>query len=129
MSTAVAFGASASYGSFARLARVPLVAAVALVPWLLMLAARHETPWVVLDLAEFSALLWLDALVRRRSTGAAWAGAAAALLLAGDALADVAFAGPGHEVLTALAMAGGVELPLAAVCVLLGRGFAVRAAA
>ncbi|MFI6155953.1 hypothetical protein ACIBCA_25095 [Kitasatospora sp. NPDC051170] len=128
MSTALAFGAPASYVPSARLARVPLVAAVALVPWLLMLAARHETPWVVLDLAEFSVLLWLDALVRRRSAGAAWVGTAAALLLAGDALVDVAFAGPGHEVLAALAMAGCVELPLAAVCVLLGRtGFTASA--
>ncbi|MFJ9695461.1 hypothetical protein [Kitasatospora sp. NPDC101183] len=120
MSTAVAFGGPVPVASGARLARVPLAAAVALVPWLLVLAARHETPWVVLDLVEFSVLLWLDALVRRRSSAASWVGAAAALLLAGDALADIALAGPGHEVLAALAMAGGVELPLAAVCLVLG---------
>ncbi|MFJ8624178.1 hypothetical protein ACIRD3_15195 [Kitasatospora sp. NPDC093550] len=110
-----------------RFARVPVTAAVALLPWLAVLAVCHETPWVVLDLVEFSALLSLDALLRRRSPAALWAGAAVALLLTGDALADIACAGPGYAVLAALVMAGCVELPLAAVCLLLGRDAAGRA--
>ncbi|MFI2608687.1 hypothetical protein [Kitasatospora sp. NPDC018619] len=110
----------------ARFARVPALAAVALLPWLGVLAVCHETPWVVLDLTEFAALLSLDALLRRRSPAALWAGAAVALLLAGDALADIACAGPGHAVLAALVMAAGVELPLAVLCLRLGRDAAAR---
>ncbi|MFF7988319.1 hypothetical protein ACFZDG_00810 [Kitasatospora xanthocidica] len=110
-----------------RFARVPAMAAVALLPWLAVLAVGHQTVWVVLDLVEFSALLSFDALLRRRGPAALWAGAAVALLLTGDALADIACAGPGHAVLAALVMAGFVELPLAAVCLLLGRDAAVRA--
>ncbi|WP_051829911.1 MULTISPECIES: hypothetical protein [Streptomyces] len=110
-----------------RFARVPAMAAVALLPWLAVLAVCHETPWVVLDLVEFSALLSLDALLRRRSPAALWAGAAVALLLTGDALADIACAGPGHAVLAALVMACCIELPLAVVCLLLGPDAAVRA--
>ncbi|MFB7910052.1 hypothetical protein ACFXPX_33895 [Kitasatospora sp. NPDC059146] len=104
-----------------RFQRLPRLAAFGLLPWLMVLAVNHETPWVVLDLAEFAALLSLDALLRRRSPAALWAGAVVALLLAGDALADIACAGPGHAVLAALVMACCVELPLAAVCLLLGR--------
>ncbi|WP_051709401.1 hypothetical protein [Streptomyces sp. NRRL S-350] len=110
-----------------RLARVPAMAAVALLPWLAVLAVDHETPWVVLDLVEFSALLSLDALLRRRSPAALWASAAVALLLTADATADIACAGPGHAVLAALVMAACVELPLAVACLLLGRDAAAPA--
>ncbi|MFE6056031.1 hypothetical protein ACFQ6N_35245 [Kitasatospora sp. NPDC056446] len=131
MSTAVLtarpLGTAAPFVLPERFARVPAMAAVALLPWLAILAACHETPWVVLDLVEFSALLSLDALLRRRSAAALWAGAAAAVLLTGDALADIACAGPGHAVIAALVMACCVELPLAAVCLLLGRDAALRA--
>ncbi|MFH9348243.1 hypothetical protein [Kitasatospora sp. NPDC017646] len=104
-----------------RFRRLPRLAALGLLPWLTVLAVNHEAPWVVLDLAEFAALLSLDALLRRRSAAAPWLGGVVALLLAGDALVDIAFAGPGHAVLAALVMACCVELPLAAVCLLLGR--------
>ncbi|MQS12128.1 hypothetical protein F7Q99_07425 [Streptomyces kaniharaensis] len=128
MSTAVLAGRPASIPFVlpARFERVPVMAAVALLPWLGVLAVCHETPWVVLDLLEFSALLSLDALLRRRSAAARWAGGAVALLLAGDALADIACAGPGHAVLAATVMALCVELPLSAVCLLLGRAAASR---
>ncbi|MFE4518263.1 hypothetical protein ACFRMQ_29255 [Kitasatospora sp. NPDC056783] len=132
MSTATALAARpaarpvSGYVLPARCAKLPLMAAVALLPWLGVLAVSHETPWVVLDLVEFAALLTLDALLRRRDAGALWAGAAAALLLTGDALADIACAGPGHAVLAALVMACCIELPLAAVCLLLGREAALR---
>ncbi|MER7842820.1 hypothetical protein ABTZ03_02590 [Kitasatospora sp. NPDC096077] len=104
-----------------RFRQVPRLAAFGLLPWLMLLAVGQQTPWVVLDFTEFAALLSLDALLRRRSAAAVWAGGAVALLLAGDALADLACAGPGHAVLAAVVMACCVELPLAAVCLLLGR--------
>ncbi|MFJ6616123.1 hypothetical protein ACIQOW_00875 [Kitasatospora sp. NPDC091335] len=127
MSTAVLAPRAASpYVLPARFARVPVLAAVALLPWLAVLAVCHETPWVVLDLTEFAALLSLDALLRRRSAAALWAGAAVALLLTGDALADIACAGPGPAMLAALVMAFCIELPLAVVCLRLGRDAAVR---
>ncbi|MFE4975620.1 hypothetical protein ACFRAR_26405 [Kitasatospora sp. NPDC056651] len=112
---------ASGYALPARCAKLPAMAAVTLLPWLGVLAVCHETPWVVLDLVEFAALLTLDALLRRRDAGALWAGAAVALLLTGDALADIACAGPGTAMLAALVMACCVELPLAAVCLLLGR--------
>ncbi|MFF2149324.1 hypothetical protein [Kitasatospora sp. NPDC058190] len=120
MTIAVVSGAPA-YVLPERLRQAPRLAAVALLPWLMILAVNHETPWVVLDLLEFAGLLSLDALLLRRSPAALWAGAAVALLLVGDALVDIAFAGPGHAVLAALVMAFCVELPLAVVCLLLGR--------
>ncbi|MFI9364659.1 hypothetical protein ACIG5E_26940 [Kitasatospora sp. NPDC053057] len=120
MSVAVVSGASA-YVLPEQLRKLPRLAAFGLLPWLMVLAVNHETPWVVLDLAEFAALLSLDALLRRRSAAAPWLGGVVALLLAGDALVDIAFAGPGHAVLAALVMACCVELPLAAVSLLLGR--------
>ncbi|MGW2375886.1 hypothetical protein [Kitasatospora sp. NPDC001683] len=120
MSIAVFSGAPA-YVLPERLRQLPRLAAFALLPWLLVLAVNHETPWVVLDLAEFAALLSLDALLRRGSAAARWPGGVAALLLAGDALVDITCAGPGHAVLAALVMACCIELPLAAVCLLLGR--------
>ncbi|MGW3045175.1 hypothetical protein ACWC9T_35205 [Kitasatospora sp. NPDC001159] len=126
MSIAVISTGAPAYVLLERFGRVPRMAAVALLPWLMVLAVNHETPWVVLDLLEFAGLLSLDALLLRRSTAALRAGAAVALLLAGDALVDITFAGPGHAVLAALVMAFCVELPLAVVCLLLGRE-AIRA--
>ncbi|MFE2720935.1 hypothetical protein [Kitasatospora sp. NPDC059327] len=101
--------------------RVPALAALALLPWLAVLAVCHETAWVALDLCELTALLRLDALLRRRSPAALRPAWVVALLLAGDALADIGTAGPGLPLLAALVMAGCVELPLAALCLALGR--------
>lgn len=105
-----------------RAERVPTLAALALLPWLAVLAVCHETAWVVLDLFELAALLWLDALLRRRSPAVHLPAAAIALLLAGDALADIGTAGSGLPLLAALVMALGVELPLAVLCLALARG-------
>ncbi|WP_395296283.1 hypothetical protein ACF9IK_24710 [Kitasatospora hibisci] len=107
--------------------RLPAVAAAALLPWLVVLAVCHETAWVALDLGELAALLRLDALLRRRSPAAFPAACAVAVLLTGDALADVGTAGHGLPLLAALVMAGCVELPLAALCLALGRLEAARA--
>ncbi|WP_405359746.1 hypothetical protein OG535_13000 [Kitasatospora sp. NBC_00085] len=101
--------------------RVPAFAALALLPWLAVLAVGHETSWVVLDLLELAALISLDALLRRRSRAAIRPACAVAPLLAGDALADVGTAGTGLPLLAAVVMAGCVELPLAALCLALGR--------
>ncbi|AUY51853.1 hypothetical protein [Streptomyces sp. CB01881] len=101
--------------------RVPAFAALALLPWLAVLAVSHEIPWVVLDLLELAALLSLDALLRRRSPAAILPACAVALLLAGDALADIGTAGTGLPLLAAVVMAGCIELPLAALCLALGR--------
>ncbi|MBD0690580.1 hypothetical protein [Streptomyces sp. CBMA123] len=120
MSIAVVAGAP-GYALPERFRKLPRLAALGLLPWLMVLAVNHETPWVVLDLVEFATLLSLDTLLRRHSAAAPWLGGAAALLLAGDALADIACAGPGHAVTAALMMACCVELPLAGVCLLLGR--------
>ncbi|MFF1793804.1 hypothetical protein ACFVXQ_06155, partial [Kitasatospora sp. NPDC058263] len=79
--------------------QVPALAALALLPWLAVLVLCHETVWVVLDLGELSALLWLDALLRRRSPAALGPACVVALLLAGDALADVGTAGRGLPLL------------------------------
>ncbi|MFJ3788269.1 hypothetical protein [Kitasatospora sp. NPDC090091] len=107
--------------------RLPAVAATALLPWLVVLAVCHETAWVALDLGELAALLRLDALLRRRSPAALPAACAVAVLLTGDALADVGTAGQGLPLLAAVVMAGCVELPLAALCLALGRRSAARA--
>ncbi|MEV0531799.1 hypothetical protein [Kitasatospora sp. NPDC050463] len=101
--------------------RVPALAALALLPWLAVLVACHETAWVALDLAELTALLGLDTLLRRRSPAAFGSACVVALLLAGDALADIGTAAPGLPLLAALVMACCVELPLAVLCLALGR--------
>ncbi|MFB7619565.1 hypothetical protein [Kitasatospora sp. NPDC056181] len=101
--------------------RVPAFAALALLPWLAVLAVGHETPWVVLDLLELASLLSLDGLLRRRSPAAVLPAGAVALLLTGDALADIGTAGTGLPLLAAVVMAGCIELPLAALCLALGR--------
>ncbi|WP_406198373.1 hypothetical protein OH807_14215 [Kitasatospora sp. NBC_01560] len=107
--------------------RVPALAALALLPWLVVLAVGHETAWVALDLVELAALLSLDAQLRRRSPAAIRSACLVAVLLTGDALADIATAGPGLPLLAAVVMAGCIELPLAALCVALGRRAAARA--
>ncbi|MFF2038931.1 hypothetical protein ACFVVX_00760 [Kitasatospora sp. NPDC058170] len=117
-----AAAAPAGPAPLTRTERVPALAALALLPWLAVLAVCHETAWVVLDLFELAALLWLDALLRRHSAAASVPAAAIALLLAGDALADIGTAGSGLPLLAALVMALGVELPLAVLCLALARG-------
>ncbi|MEV7779069.1 hypothetical protein [Kitasatospora sp. NPDC088351] len=126
MSTAVLTARPAALP--ARAEKVPALAALALLPWLAVLAVCHETAWVVLDLLELSALLRLDALLRRRSPAALRPAVAVALLLAADALADIGTAESGLPLLAALVMACCVELPLAALCLVLGRAAAARAA-
>ncbi|CAN3980548.1 hypothetical protein KPATCC21470_3189 [Kitasatospora purpeofusca] len=100
--------------------QVPALAAFLLLPWTALLVAAGDTAWAAFDLCELAALLRLDAGLRRRGAAAAGPAAVVALLLAGDALVDIATALPGQETLAALIMAGCAELPLAALCLALG---------
>lgn len=107
--------------------------AAALVPWMWMLAAtmpssavvaNWSTAWVGLDAMEAAALLGTGVLYvrgdRRYGLGAAVTGT----LLIVDAWFDVTTATPGPGRTAAIALAAGVELPLAALCaVLAGRAF------
>jgi hypothetical protein len=100
--------------------RLPGAAAVALLPWLVLLVACGEDiGWIVLDALEFTALLTADRLLRHGHRAAGPAAAVAALLLTADALVDVRTAAPGAELSTALAMALLAELPLAVACLML----------
>ena len=103
-------------------ARLPGAAALALLPWLVVLiACGEDTAWIVLDALEFTFLLAADRLLRRGHRAAGPAAAVAALLLTADALADVRTAAPGTELSVALAMALLAELPLAVACLTLAR--------
>ncbi|WP_371481654.1 hypothetical protein [Kitasatospora sp. NBC_00315] len=115
--------------------RLPGAAALALLPWLVVLiACGEDTAWIVLDALEFVFLAAADRLLRRGHRAAAPAAAVAALLLTADALVDVRTAAPGTELSVALAMALLAELPLAVACLTpawaalraTGRGRAVR---
>ncbi|MET9613495.1 hypothetical protein [Kitasatospora indigofera] len=101
--------------------RLPGPAALALLPWLVVLASCGETWWVVLDTLEFGALAATHVLLGHRARSARRTAAGAAVLLCADALADVGTAAPGVALASALAMALCVELPLAAACVLVAR--------
>ena len=113
--------------------------AAALVPWMWMLAAtmpstavvsNWSAAWVGLDAMEAAALLGTGVLLVRRDPRHGLCAAAAGTLLAVDAWFDVMTATPGAERTVAIALAAGVELPLAALCaVLAARASAFRGAA
>ncbi|MES9606677.1 hypothetical protein [Actinomadura sp. NPDC000929] len=102
--------------------------AAALVPWMCMLAAtmpstatvsNWSAAWVGLDAMEAAALLGTGVLLVRRDPRHGLAAAAAGALLAVDAWFDVTTSAPGAERTVAIALAAGVELPLAALCAVL----------
>ncbi|WP_242585132.1 hypothetical protein [Streptomyces sp. MST-110588] len=103
-------------------------AGLALLPWMGYLAATlppaQAAAWVALDTMEAACLLSAGGRLLRGEPGHGTGAGLAAVLLTVDACVDVATAGPGAELLTALAMAVAAELPLAALCAAL----AVRAA-
>ncbi|GGV05900.1 hypothetical protein GCM10010495_17360 [Kitasatospora herbaricolor] len=107
--------------------RLPGPAALALLPWLAVLAACGETWWVVLDTLEFGALAATHVLLTHPARSARRTAAGAAVLLCADALADVVTAAPGVALASALVMALCVELPLAAACLLVARAGAPAA--
>lgn len=113
-------------------AYVLVACGLALVPWLVVLAAtlpptasgaHWAVAWVGLDTMEAAGLVTTGVLMLRRRPLRAVSAAATAMLLAVDAWFDVATS-TGSQFAVAVAMAVTAELPLAAVCTLL----AVRAA-
>ncbi|MFJ3948810.1 hypothetical protein ACIPXV_01880 [Streptomyces libani] len=103
--------------------RILTGAGLILLPWLGYLAGTlppaEAVAWIALDALEAVALLATGTrLLRGVSRHRAPAAAAAVLLLA-DACLDLATAAPGTELATAVAMALGAELPLAALCAVL----------
>ncbi|MFF4800034.1 hypothetical protein ACFY1U_16755 [Streptomyces sp. NPDC001351] len=111
---------------------------VALLPWLVVLAkglpatttaAHWNTAWVGLDSLEATGLIATGLLAARGHPLHALTASATATLLVADAWFDTMTAAPGGDQLSALAMAFGAELPLAALCGALAvRGLARRTA-
>jgi hypothetical protein len=102
-----------------------LVLGVALVPWTILLAltlpARHGThhydvAWTGFDLGLAAALLATAVGAARQAPWLQGAAVAAATLLVCDAWFDVLSSISTRELLTALALALFVELPVAAAC-------------
>ena len=103
-------------------AHLLVLASLAMIPWLAYLAAtlpattsaaHWDAVWVGLDTAEAAGLLATGLLLRRHDPRGSLTAAATATLLAVDAWFDCGTAAPCAERLIALAMAGGLELPLA----------------
>ncbi|MFD0621842.1 hypothetical protein ACFQ2K_50675 [Streptomyces sanglieri] len=98
---------------------------LALLPWLYVLAtgllatataAHWPVAWVGLDALETLGLIATGLLAARGDRRHALAAAATATLLVVDAWFDTTTAAPGGDFATAVAMALGAELPLAALC-------------
>ncbi|MEU3513844.1 hypothetical protein ABZ770_00805 [Streptomyces sp. NPDC006654] len=96
-----------------------------LLPWLYVLAtglpatataAHWPVAWVGLDALEALGLIATGLLAARGDRRHALAAAATATLLAVDAWFDTTTAAAGGDFATAVAMALGAELPLAALC-------------
>jgi len=99
---------------------------LALLPWLVVLAtgvlfdtARESLTWVGLDGLEAVGLVTTGLLVLWRDPRRTLAAAATAALLLADAWFDTTTATPGADLISALAMAVGAELPLAVLCAIL----------
>jgi hypothetical protein len=101
---------------------------LALIPWLFVLAAglpssttasHWSTAWVGFDGLEALGLITTGVLLNRRDPRRCLAAAVTATLLAIDAWFDVTTAAPGADQNTAVAMAVGLEIPLAIVCAVL----------
>ncbi|GAA4482935.1 hypothetical protein GCM10023191_003740 [Actinoallomurus oryzae] len=101
---------------------------LALIPWLFVLAvglpasttaAHWSTAWVGLDGLEALGLITTGVLLNRRDPRRCLAATVTATLLTVDAWFDVTTAAPGADRATAVAMAAGLELPLAILCAVL----------
>ncbi|MEU8682424.1 hypothetical protein [Streptomyces sp. NPDC048611] len=95
-------------------------AGLVLLPWLGYLAGTlppaEAVAWVALDSLEAVALLVTGTRLLHGDARHRAPAAAAAVLLLADACLDLATAAPGAELVTAVAMAIGAELPLAGLC-------------
>lgn len=93
---------------------------LALLPWIGYLAGTlppaEAAAWAALDMLEAAALLAAGTRLLHTDPRHRVPAATAAVLLVADACLDLATAVPGTELATALAMAVGAELPLAALC-------------
>jgi len=101
---------------------------IALLPWLLVLAATLPTAprvphwsaaWLGLDALEALGLIATGALLLRRDPRHPLTAAATAALLIVDAWFDIVTSARGAELAAAIAMAAVAELPVAALCVVL----------
>ncbi|UYB42519.1 hypothetical protein SLV14_005397 [Streptomyces sp. Je 1-4] len=103
--------------------RILTGAGLILLPWLGYLAGTlppaEAVAWIALDALEAVALLATGTRLLRGDSRHRAPAAAAAVLLLADACLDLATAAPGTELATAVAMAVGAELPLAALCAVL----------
>ncbi|MFF9178494.1 hypothetical protein [Streptomyces sp. NPDC014793] len=98
---------------------------LAMIPWVVRLhtelpatahAAHWAWTWTGLDILEGLGLIATGQLLRRGDARASLTAAATSALLVVDAWFDTMTAAGGQDLLTAVAMALGAELPLAAVC-------------
>lgn len=101
---------------------------IAVLPWILVLAACLPTTvrvsnwsmaWIGLDALEALGLVTTGWLLLRRDPRRCLTAAATAVLLLVDVWVDVTTSAWGTELLTAVTLALGAELPLAAVCAVL----------
>lgn len=108
-----------------RLGLALVACGVVLVVWLLGLARSLPTTvhvqhwsavWVGIDTLEALGLVATGVLLLRRDARRCLTAAATAMLLVVDAWLDLLTSMAGSELATALAMALGVELPLATLC-------------
>ncbi|RAG82859.1 hypothetical protein DN069_25150 [Streptacidiphilus pinicola] len=88
---------------------------LALIPWMFLLAAQGEWPWVGLDVAEAAGLISTGLLLRRGDARGALTAAVTAALLLTDASFDVTTS-HGAELVQAWVLALLLELPIAALC-------------
>ena len=101
-----------------------LVAAVLLIPWIVYLgivlpdrttSAHWDVAWVGFDVMEFMVLALTAWFAHRRSTWVEVAATAAATLLVVDAWFDITTANGGWNLVQAVLLGAGLELPLAIV--------------
>jgi hypothetical protein len=107
------------------------LAAIVLVPWIVFLvralpsthaAAHWDIAWAGFDVGLALLLTSVAVAAWRRSPWLEGAATAAAALLVVDAWFDILTSSSGVELAVAVALAAFVELPLAALCILLARG-------
>jgi hypothetical protein len=108
-----------------RAAVVLILLGLAMLPWLIVLhtslpataqAAHWALAWTGLDTLEAVGLLSTGLLFRRGDNRACLTAAATAMLLLVDAWFDTMTAARGADLTSAMIMALGAELPLAAAC-------------